>query len=416
MAIVQNVRHLFVNAYSGIKREVWLLSLIMLINRSGALVFPFLSIYLTRHLGFSEIQAGWVLSAYGVGSMVGTLTGGWLTDKYGSFRTQFGALVLSGIGWIILAHITEYHHLLMLAFIQSSIGDIFRPANNSSITLFTDAGNRTRSFSLNRMAMNLGYSIGPAIGGIFATISYTLLFWGDGLSCIFSSIAFFIIFRRYFTKKGPVEEDRPEIPVRGETTGPLKDTIFLVFVISVILFATVFFQMLFTLPIYYAQHYKIGEAHIGTLLAVNGLFVFVSEMAFVHYVGNRIENHKLIIAGVLATGLSFIMLNWVHHSAWLIVAMIVLSLAEILSMPFMQTYVANRATQSNIGRYLALYSFAFSVAFIFAFPLGMWTIKNFGFHMLWNGCMAVAAINTVVIYFVFKADKHRKASLKSERG
>ncbi len=407
MTIVQKVKSLFINAYSGIKREVWLLSLIMLINRSGAMVFPFLSIYLTRHLGYSEIQAGWVLSAYGVGSMVGTLTGGWLTDKYGSFRTQFGSLALSGIGWIVLAHITEYHHLLMLAFLQSSVGDIFRPANNSSITMFTDIGNRTKSFSLNRMAMNLGYSIGPAIGGIFATISYTLLFWGDGLSCIFSSIVFFILFRKYFAEKKIVSEQQAETPATGESTGPLKDSLFLVFVICIILFATVFFQILFTLPVYYAQHYKISEAHIGTLLAVNGLFVFVSEMAFVHYVGNRIANHKLIIAGVLATGLSFIMLNWVHHSIWLIVAMIVLSIAEILSMPFMQTYVANRATQNNIGRYLALYSFAFSVSFIFAPPLGMWTIKNFGFQTLWNGCMAVAAIDTVFIYFVFKADRYR---------
>ena len=255
--------------------------------------------------------------------------------------------------------------------------------------------------------MNLGYSIGPAIGGIFATISYTLLFWGDGLSCIFSSIVFFIIFRKYFVENKSETEQPSEAAETGESTGPLKDSLFLVFVICIILFATVFFQILFTLPVYYAQYYKISEAHIGTLLAVNGLFVFVSEMAFVHYVGNRIANHKLIIAGVLATGLSFIMLNWVHHSIWLIVAMIVLSIAEILSMPFMQTYVANRATQNNIGRYLALYSFAFSVSFIFAPPLGMWTIKNFGFQTLWNGCMAVAAIDTVFIYFVFKADRYR---------
>jgi predicted MFS family arabinose efflux permease len=97
MAIHNKVKQLYVNAYSGIRSEVWWLSLIMLINRSGAMVFPFMSIYLTHHLHFTEIQAGWILSSYGMGSMVGVLAGGWLADKYGSFKVQFISQILSGI-------------------------------------------------------------------------------------------------------------------------------------------------------------------------------------------------------------------------------------------------------------------------------------------------------------------------------
>ena len=71
-----------------------------------------MSIYLTHHLHFTEIQAGWILSSYGMGSMVGVLAGGWLADKYGSFKVQFISQILSGIGWLLLSQVTMYEQLL----------------------------------------------------------------------------------------------------------------------------------------------------------------------------------------------------------------------------------------------------------------------------------------------------------------
>lgn len=407
MAVHHKIKQLYVNAYSGIRTEVWWLSLIMLINRSGAMVFPFMSIYLTHHLHFSALQAGWVLSSYGLGSMCGALTGGWLTDKYGSFRVQFISQFLSGIGWLLLSLVTQYHSLLILVFFQSLIADAFRPANNSSVTSFTDMHNRTKSFSLNRMAMNMGYTIGPAIGGVFATISYVWLFWGDGLSCIISSLFFLFIFRKHFFDKETVQKSKEESAPLS-LSNPLKDPLFLTFIGSTILFGTVFFQLLFTLPVYYADVYKINEAHIGSLLAINGFFVFFTEMTFIYLVGNRVDHKRLMILGILVTGISFFMLNWIKHNAWIILAMIVISIGEILTMPFMQTYVANRAPKGGLGRYLAFYSFAYSVSLIVAPLIGMWTIKTYGYETLWHGCMVVAIITACLFYLIFQVDKKKE--------
>lgn len=123
--IHRRVGQIFIDSYAGIQREVWWLSLIMLINRSGSMVFPFMSIYLTHHLMYSNIQAGWILSSFGLGSMCGALMGGWLSDKYGNFKVQFASLVLGGCGWLMLSHVTDYYSLMILVFCQSTVSDAF---------------------------------------------------------------------------------------------------------------------------------------------------------------------------------------------------------------------------------------------------------------------------------------------------
>ena len=409
--IHRRVGQIFIDSYAGIQREVWWLSLIMLINRSGSMVFPFMSIYLTHHLHFTNIQAGWVLSSFGCGSMVGALIGGWLSDKYGNFKVQFISLVLGGLGWIFLSQITDYYMLMILVFCQSTISDAFRPANGSSITMFTTPQSRTQSFSLNRMAMNMGYTVGPAIGGFFAMISYTWLFWADGFTCILAAFVFLFLFRKYFNVHKRTEVD---IVLEENTSGkvsPVKDGLFLAFIFFVILFAGVFFQMLFTLPVYYKEEYGISESGLGGLMATNGLVVFILEMTFVYLVGNRVNKNYLILAGVLTTGVSFIMLNWVHSLLWLVLAMVIISLGEIMAMPFMQTFVANRAPKKSLGKYLAFYSFAYSTSMILSPVAGMWTIKEYGFATLWNSCMVLSVITSIGLYFIFKINTRRGADI-----
>ncbi len=413
--IHRRIGRIFIDSYAGIQREVWWLSLIMLINRSGSMVFPFMSIYLTHHLNFNNIQAGWILSSFGVGSMIGSLSGGWLSDKYGNFKVQFFSLLLGGIGWLFLAHVTEYYSLLILVLVQSSISDAMRPANASSVTMFTTPQSRTQSFSLNRMAMNMGYTVGPAIGGVFATISYTWLFWADGFTCIIASIVFLFLFRSYFNiHKEEIIQDSTDETIMGGTS-PLKDGLFMGFIVCTTLFAGVFFQLLFTLPVYYKEVYMMSEFGLGALMASNGLIVFVLEMIFVYTVGQRVKKEVLILIGVLTVGLSFVMLNWVHGVIWLIFGMVVISFGEIMAMPFMQTFVANRAAKKSLGKYLAWYSFAYSGAMIFSPVIGMWTIKEYGFVTLWNACMLLSILTSIGLYFIFRLNSKRNLIMNNEQ-
>jgi len=100
--------HLYKDAFSGINKEVWLLALVSLINRSGTMVVPFLTIYLKGKMGFSYLEIGIIMSVFGVGSLIGTYSGGKLTDKIGFYPVLFWSLFLGGLSFILLGFLNSF--------------------------------------------------------------------------------------------------------------------------------------------------------------------------------------------------------------------------------------------------------------------------------------------------------------------
>lgn len=230
------------DAYKGLSRAVWLLSLIVLINRSGSMVLAFLTIYLTSELGLSISEAGVFLSLYGVGALFGTFYGGKLADKHSSILIQFFSLVMSGILFLGLEFVTEKEWLFCYIPILSFFTEIFRPANAVSITHFSSEKNRTRAFALNRLAINLGMGIGPAIGGYLATENFVYLFRVDGLTCLFASV-----FMLFFFKFSDVVPEKKLSNISRKK--PFDDKRFLLFLVFTLMNAICFFQLFSTMPL-----------------------------------------------------------------------------------------------------------------------------------------------------------------------
>ena len=91
-----SILQLYKNAYSGLSRNNWYLSIVMLINRSGTMVVPFLTIYCINQLHFTVTQAGIIMTLFGAGSIIGAYFGGWLSDRIGFYDMQIGALITGG--------------------------------------------------------------------------------------------------------------------------------------------------------------------------------------------------------------------------------------------------------------------------------------------------------------------------------
>lgn len=357
-----------------------MLSVVMLINRSGTMVLPFLSVYLTTRLGFSIEDAGYILSFYGLGAMAGAFLGGYLSDKLGHFYIQFFSLVLAGLGFILLSAITAFYSLLVGVFVLSLISESLRPANASSISFYSRPENISRSFSLNRMAINLGFSIGPAAGGLLAAISYRFLFLADGLTCIAAGLFFFFYFR---TRKGYEPRKQSHEYPKVSRLLVFRDKKYLLFILLTIGFATLFFQLFIALPLYYRNVYALSEGKIGGLLAMNGLIVFSLEMILVYILNRRYRMNHLVLTGLIIMGISFALLNSYHGTSVLIMAMLLLSISEIFAMPFMATWVVQVSSQTNRGAYMGLYTFAFAVANVIGPFYATQMIENFGFPVLW---------------------------------
>ncbi len=361
------------------------------------MVLPFFSIYLTSYLEFSLEQSGVILACFGFGSMAGSFLGGWLTDRFGHFYIQFLSLVIGGILFLIISFIEIYYQLAIGIFILSTVAESFRPANASSVSFYAKPENVSRAFSLNRMAINLGFSVGPAIGGLLAAVSFKLLFLADGITCIIAGLFFFFYFRNVQGHTPKKHHEKGDSYIKKSAW---KDKKFVIFVLLSACFATIFFQLFITLPLYYREVYELSESKIGLLLGLNGLVVFSMEMILVYLLGRAFKVENLIFTGLVMVGIGFGILNIIHSEFILFTGMLILSIAEIFAMPFMVTFVVQRSSISNRGSYMGLYSFSFALGHVLSPIMGTFIIEQFGFETLWWLSLAFAALVGLGFYLL----------------
>jgi predicted MFS family arabinose efflux permease len=383
---------LYKNAYSGLSKSTWLLSFVMLVNRSGTMVIPFMTIYLTQpSMGYSIGQAGIVMGLFGFGAVCGGLLGGRLTDRFGFYPVQLFTLTGGGIMFIILGQIKSFPLICIFTFLLSLINDAFRPANSTAIAHYSREENRTRSYALNRLAINLGWAIGGAIGGVLASINYHLLFWVDGCTNIAAALLL-----RYFLSPANNEATQNAKPrITGPVLSAYKDKSYLIFITLTAIFGICFFQLFSTMPVYYKQVLQLPEYLIGLLMALNGGLIALFEMVVVFKLEGKRENLFYIGNGIFLVGIAFLLLNIVPAipvTAALFTLLV--TLAEISSMPFMNAYWVSRTNTGNRGQYAGLYTIAWSVAQVIGPAGGSQIVEFFGFSTLYwiigGLCMAAA--------------------------
>jgi len=380
------------NAYSGLSRSTWLLSLIMLINRSGTMVVPFMTLYLTSpEVGYSIGQAGIVFGLFGLGAFCGAYFGGKLTDKIGYYPVQLITLTGGGILFILLGQMKTYPLICIFTFLVSFVGEAFRPANSTAIAFYSSAENRTRSYALNRLAINIGWAVGSATGGVLAKINYELLFWVDGITNI-AAAAVMLMFLKPVIQKASKESQQPAIPL----ISAYRDRTFVIFILVTTVFASCFFQLFTNLPVYFKNNLHLSEPSIGFLMAINGVIIALIEMVLVYKLEGKRKSTVYITAGVALVGFSFLFLN--VPGPGLIVATIMIiavTFGEILSMPFMNSYWIGRTQITNRGQYAALYTMAWSAAQTLGPVGGAQVAQHLNFTFLWwivGGLSILAAI------------------------
>jgi predicted MFS family arabinose efflux permease len=373
---------LYKNAYNGLSRRIWLLGVVMLINRSGTMVLAFMTLYCT-HLGYSIKQAGWVVAIYGLGSVCGALIGGKLSDRFGFYYTQVVSLFCGGILFMVLGQMRSYESICVCTFFLSMVNESFRPANATAIAHYSTAQNRTQSFSLIRLAINLGWGLGSALGGILASINYHLLFWVDGCTNIAAAIMLLIILPRVTVSE---QKDPPLKKVStSKVKTPYNDKPFLFFWLFTLIFSICFFQLFTTVPIYFKENLKMDESLIGIVMAANGIFIALFEMVIVFKLEGRLPYLRLMFLGTLFMALSFLLLQipFVTGIVLAAVFMLVITMAEIIAMPFMNSYYISRTTDKNRGQYAGMYTMAWSAAQVIGSSAGAFFAYRYGFNNLW---------------------------------
>lgn len=369
---------LYREAFSNLPRNIWVLSATSFINRAGSMVLLFTSLYFTKQLHFSIAQAGMVMSFYGIGSVLGSYAGGWLTDRKNYFDIMIFSLISSGLILLLMLIATNPLEIATIIFMYAFTADMFRPPNAAAIAVYSNPLNITRSVSLLRLAINLGFSVGPAVGGLVALhFGYKWLFAIDAFTSFAAAAMLYIYLPRQVTEK-----NRKQSPVLMDSkTSAYRDWYYLLFIFLVAFYGICFFQLFASIPQYFSTVCHYNEATIGLLLALNGLIVVIIEMPLITILEKKKKIFPFIILGVLCLPFAFGILQF--GKGLLIAAILytlIISLSEIFAMPFMMDYSLSRPPKERQGQYSALYSIAYGIANIAAPALGLGIAAHYGFN------------------------------------
>jgi len=352
----------------------------MFINRSGAMVLLFTSLYLTNNLHFTMVQAAMVMSYYGIGSVLGSYMGGWLTDRINYYNIMLFSLISCGIILLLMLFASSLFWISIIIFLYALTCDLFRPANSAAIASYSTTENRTRSVSLVRLAINLGFSVGPAIGGFVALkLGYHWLFIIDS----FSSFAAALMIYLYLPKQKTESNRRHNEVLNDNKTSAYRDKEYLFFIFLVALYGTCFFQFFASVPQYFSKVCNYDESKIGLLIALNGLLVVIIEMPLISILEKKKVIFPYIIAGVFCIPISFLILRFGNGLLiWAVVYTIIISMSEIFAMPFMMNYALSKPKKERQGQYSALYSISYGIAIILAPSIGLGIAAKYGFTFM----------------------------------
>jgi predicted MFS family arabinose efflux permease len=391
-------------SFSGLSRETWLLSIVILINRCGYMAVPFMSMYITQNLHRSIADAGLIITLFGVGSVLGAMAGGYLTDKWGFRPVQMFSLVLSGIFFVLFGMVSDFTVLCFLIVALSFFVEAFKPANITAIAAYSKRENLTRSYALNRLAMNIGFGFGTSVGGILAAINYHLLFWVDGVVYVLAGLLILVMLPKRKVNREIIEVSQTQ----SGTQSPWRDAFFVRFLIMVSLFMICFSLLFRFVPVYWKEQMHIGESTIGILLGMNGLVIALFEMVLIQNLRDRRPDFYYIIAGTVFSGFAFIMLLIPAVAPIVLAAATVLlfTTGEMLALPYISTFVMSRSAEENRGKYSAAYSVSQSGAQIFGPAAGGLIAAEWGYNALWFVLVLISFACAIGFKALFQSKMH----------
>jgi MFS family permease len=378
---------------SGLPRPVWILAAVAFTNRVGAMFVPFLVLYATGALGVSPSKAGVLLTVYGVGGIIAAPIGGRLCDRFGPVRVMWLSLVAAGALLLAMPLATTYEATLALVALLALVGEAVRPATMSATGAFAGASQRRAAFALTRLAVNLGMAVGPALGGVLALHSFSLLCIVDGAT----SLAAALLLTLAWPGEPPAVAREPEHLRKGAWRAPG----FMVFLLGALACAIVFFQHESTLPLYLTRELALPSTTFGLMFTINtGLIVLVEVP--INLAMARWPHRRVLALGALLNAIGFgsavlVTPAWGGAAAYgMALTVVVWTFGEMVLLPGMTAYVTDIAPPGRAGEFLGLYSMTWGVAFATGPVAGTWLYDHVGPAAVWLACFGLGSCAALV--------------------
>jgi len=361
----------------GLPRTFWYLWTGTLVNRLGSAVGPFLALYLTGERGFSTAEAGFVLTAFGLGQAVGQPVGGVLADRVGRRTTLVLGLTSSATLLVAVGAAGSLPVLLGTVLLYGACLDLVRPAVQAAVADVVPERDRVRAFALNFWAINLGFSVAVPLGGLLAERGYWWLFGLDAATSL--AFAGVVLLR--------VPETRPQRAPGsdpGSVREVLRDRRLLALVACVVVQAAVYMQAFTTLPLVVAAD-GLGAGGYGLVLGLNGVLIIALQPLLLGVLTGRSRGRLLLLAGVLQ-GVGLSLHGLADRLPGHMAAVLVWTVGEVLQAGLLSSLVAGLAPPHLRGRYLGVFGMSFGLAALTGPLAGTQVLEHLGEATLWGAC------------------------------
>ncbi|MFB6821621.1 MDR family MFS transporter [Streptomyces virginiae] len=395
-----------VQTLRGIPGPIWLVLVGMLINRLGNFLQIYLVLYLTDK-GFSTSAAAFALGAYGVGSVVGVLAGGSISDRVGYAWTIVGSMALAGLLTLSLVFLDSLPVVITVAAVIGIAAQAYRPASSALLVEATPEEHHVMVFAVYRMAFNLGTTAGPLLGALLISYSYDLMFYIDAVTSVGFAL-FALVLVRTGTTTGPGARD-PQAD-SASYLAVLRDRRYLLFLLALFLNAVVYIQHTSALPLQLKADGH-GPTFYSALLSLNAAMVICLELLFTKYV-QHLPGRFAVALGVGLVGVGMNLYVAGPGMAMFVIATVVWTVGEMIGTPTASAWPGKVAPAHLRGRYIAASAFPMQIGYAVGPVIGIaaWQASAASVWWLCGALTAVAVLVTLIGMAEPPADKRRPAA------
>jgi len=389
-----------VDLYREFPKPFWTLVGATFVDRlGGALLFPFFALYLTDRFQIGMSEVGVLFAIWSLAAFPGNLLGGALADRMGRKYLLIFSLLASSLSTLAMGFVSSLQAFYLLALVSGVFTEVGGPAYNAMVADLLPERQRAQGYGILRVAFNVSVVLGPAIGGLLAARSYLLLFVIDAV--ISAAVALFVWLAMPETRPAPHPDAKPESV--GQTFAgylvPLRDRVFLLFLLAGMLAWFVYMNMNTTLGVYLRDDHGIAENLYGLILSLNAVMVVLLQFPITRWI-TPYRPMIVIAVGTALYAVGFAMYGVTSTYAMFLLAMVVITIGEMMIAPVYQAVVADLSPEAMRGRYMAVSGFAIGIPYAIGPLIAGNIMDNHDSRLLWYLCGVVGMISVLVYLYL----------------
>jgi MFS family permease len=387
------------NRRKNFPRQFWLMFWGLLLSTSGAsMIWPFLLIYITGKLDLPLTTAGTLITINAVSSVISSFIAGSLADRLGRKWVMVVSLLADAALFVLMIQADNYASFAILMAARGFSNPLYRVSADAMLADLIPEADRPEAYAWIRMVSNVGIAIGPLVGGFLAATSYDLAFYAAAFGT-----GMYGVLLAGFARETLQKDNAPGLPApinRFDGYDKVLGDMAFTPVIGTMMFGWVTAVLMWIMmPVYANSNYGLPENLYGWIPATNALIV-VSLQVLVTRQTRHYETRRMMSMGMffyaIANGL--VALATGFWGFW--IAMVVMTIGELIIVPTSSTYVANIAPADMRGRYMSIYGLTWSFGQMFGPVLGGLLNDNLGPRFIWLGGLAIGLASALVLYLL----------------